>query len=63
MDKMLRILILEDCASDIDLVEFELQEAGIAYTALKVMSEKEFIGALQPLPKRKPDVRRSPLSS
>ena len=47
MDKMLRILILEDCASDIDLVEFELQEAGIAYTARKVMSEKEFIGALQ----------------
>lgn len=33
MEKILRILILEDRSSDADLIEFELREAGIAFTS------------------------------
>ena len=47
MDKILRILILEDSVSDADLVEFELQMADLAYTAKRVITKKEFIAALQ----------------
>jgi len=47
MDKVVRILILEDRASDDDLMEFELQEAGIAFTAKWVKTEREYIQALR----------------
>ncbi len=47
MDKPLRILILEDNPADAKLMQFELEEAGIAYTAKVVAAEKDFIGELR----------------
>ncbi len=47
MEKAVRILILEDRASDNDLMEFELQEAGIAFTSKWVKNEREYVQALQ----------------
>jgi CheY-like chemotaxis protein len=47
MDKLLRVLILEDRASDADLIEFELQEAGIAFISRRVEKEKDYVRALQ----------------
>jgi CheY-like chemotaxis protein len=47
MDKILRILILEDRTSDADLIEFGLQEAGIAFTSQRVEKEKDYVRALQ----------------
>ncbi len=47
MDQTLRILILEDVASDADLAEFELQEAGFVYAAQRVMTEEAFVRALE----------------
>ena len=47
MEKPLRILILEDRASDNDLMEFELQEAGLAFTSKWVKNEREYVQALQ----------------
>lgn len=47
MDKKIRIIILEDNPSDADLVQFELEEAGIAFAAKVVMTEKDYIHALQ----------------
>jgi len=47
MEKPVRILILEDRASDNDLIEFELQEAGIAFTAKWVKNERDYVEALQ----------------
>ena len=47
MEKRMRILILEDRASDNDLMEFELQEAGIDFTAKWVKNEREYVQALQ----------------
>ena len=47
MDKTLRVLILEDNPADAELVQFELQEAGIAFTPKVVMKEKEFIHELR----------------
>jgi DNA-binding NtrC family response regulator len=47
MDKVVRILILEDRASDDDLMEFELQEAGIVFTAKWVKTEREYVQALR----------------
>ena len=47
MEKPVRILILEVRASDNDLMEFELQEAGIAFTSRWVKNEKEYVQALQ----------------
>ena len=46
MDKNIRILILEDRATDADLMEFELMEAGLAFTAKRAMNEKEFLREL-----------------
>ncbi|MEN6621292.1 MAG: PAS domain S-box protein [Smithella sp.] len=42
-----RILILEDNPSDADLVQFELEEARIFFTARVVMTEDDFICQLQ----------------
>ena len=47
MDKELRILILEDILVDAKLIQFELEEAGIVFTAKVVMTEKDFIHELQ----------------
>ena len=47
MEQPVRILILEDRASDDDLMEFELQEAGIAFTPKWVKNEREYVQALQ----------------
>lgn len=46
MAESLRILILEDNPADAELVQFELQEAGIVFTAKVVMTEKDFIREL-----------------
>ena len=46
MDKVMRILILEDTASDADLMEFELMDAGIAFTVKRAMNEKAFLQGL-----------------
>jgi CheY-like chemotaxis protein len=43
----IRILILEDRASDADLVEYELMQSGIAFTARRTMNEKEFLLACE----------------
>ena len=45
MAEPLRILILEDNPADAELVQFELQEAGIVFTAKVVMTEEDFIRA------------------
>lgn len=43
----IRILILEDRASDADLMEFELQEAGIPVTSQRAMTESDYLRALR----------------
>src|SRR5208337_3843056 len=47
MSESLRILILEDNPTDADLVQFELQEAGLVFTAKVVMTENDFVHELQ----------------
>lgn len=47
MDKDIRILILEDSASDADLIEFELQEEGIPFISQRVETERDYVRALQ----------------
>ena len=47
MDKILRILILEDSRTDAELLEYELQTADLAYRAKRVMTKNEFITALR----------------
>ncbi len=47
MPESLRILILEDNSTDAELTQFELQEAGFAFTAKVVMTEDDFIHELQ----------------
>ena len=47
MHKSIRILILEDRATDADLVEFELLEAGFAFISKRAMREKEYVRALE----------------
>jgi len=47
MEEALRILILEDNPADAELVQFELEEAGFNFTAKVVMTEEDFIHALQ----------------
>jgi PAS domain S-box-containing protein len=47
MAESLRIIILEDNPADADLVQFELQEAGIVFTAKVVMAENDFVRELQ----------------
>ncbi len=46
MEQPVRILILEDRASDDDLMEFELQEAGLTFTSKWVKNEREYVQAL-----------------
>ncbi len=47
MDKISRILILEDCAADADMVEFELQDAQINFMSKRVIKEEDFLQSLQ----------------
>lgn len=47
MNRILRILILEDCATDADLMEYELQEASIDFVAQRVITEKDYTCALK----------------
>ena len=47
MDKNLRILLLEDRITDASLIEFELQEEGIAFTSQRAETERDYVRALQ----------------
>jgi len=47
MNKVIRILILEDRASDADLMEYELMDAGFAFTSKRAMDEKAFLRSLE----------------
>ena len=47
MDKIPRILILEDCKTDADLMEFELQDAEISFILKRVVKEEHFVQALK----------------
>jgi len=47
MEKILRILMLEDCVTDGNLIEFELQEATIPFKSKRVITEEDFVQALQ----------------
>jgi PAS domain S-box-containing protein len=43
----LRILILEDNPADAELVQFELQEAELAFTSKVVMTEEDYVHGIQ----------------
>ena len=47
MNRNIRILILEDRATDADLMEYELQEAGITFISWRTEKEGDYIRALQ----------------
>jgi DNA-binding NtrC family response regulator len=47
MENETRILILEDVASDADLMEYELQNAGFTFSSKRVTSKKEYLNALE----------------
>jgi PAS domain S-box-containing protein len=47
MDEILRILILEDNHADVELIQFELQEAGLTFIWKVVADEKEYVQAIQ----------------
>ncbi len=47
MDKILRILILEDNPADAELIEFELKNARLAFTSKVVTSQSEFAQHLE----------------
>lgn len=46
MSRDLRILMLEDSATDAELTEYELRKAGIAFTSLRVETRDAFITGL-----------------
>jgi CheY-like chemotaxis protein len=46
MSEPIHILILEDNPTDAELIQFELQEAGISFTAKVLRSEKDYIKEL-----------------
>jgi len=45
-----RILILEDNPADAELVQFELQEAGLLFTATQVTTQEDYLRNLQEFP-------------
>ncbi len=47
MSESLRILILEDNPTDAELIQFELVDSGFTFSSKVVMSEKDFVQALQ----------------
>lgn len=46
MENEIRILILEDLASDAELVKYCLEEAGFAFTTRWAVNQKEFLRGL-----------------
>ena len=50
MDKQLKILILEDLAADAELMEYELQKGGIAFTSKRVETREDFMNELKSSP-------------
>ncbi len=46
MEKMLRVLILEDVATDAELIEEELRYAGISFNAKRVTTKKGYLDEL-----------------
>jgi PAS domain S-box-containing protein len=46
MDKAIRILMVEDNPADAEIIQFELKESGIIFTAKVVMTERDFIREL-----------------
>ena len=53
MERELRILLLEDCREDAELILLELKSAGLLFTAQCVSTQPEFVDALQEF---KPDL-------
>jgi CheY-like chemotaxis protein len=47
MDDYLRILMLEDVASDVDLIEDELQTAGLHFVSRIVSTRHDFLDGLE----------------
>lgn len=47
MDAPIKILILEDNPADADIVQFELEEGNINFTAKVIMTKKDFIRELE----------------
>jgi CheY-like chemotaxis protein len=47
LDKNIRIIILEDLASDAELIEFELADAGIAFIAKRTATRRDYMRALR----------------
>ena len=47
MDEQLRILMLEDNPTDADLIQYGMQEEGLAFSAKVVMTETEFLRELE----------------
>ncbi|MEE9913038.1 MAG: PAS domain S-box protein [Deltaproteobacteria bacterium] len=46
MPELLRILILEDNPADAELIQFELQDAGILFSPIVVVTEKDYVHEL-----------------
>ena len=46
MDRALKILMLEDSADDVALIEWELKKAGVAYSPMVVSQREDFQSAL-----------------
>ena len=47
MEKVLRVLMLEDTPTDAELAEYELRQAGIAFISKRVDTREAFIHALE----------------
>lgn len=47
MEKPIRVLILEDTATDAEMMEEELREAGIPFISKRVMAEQEYLHELE----------------
>jgi CheY-like chemotaxis protein len=47
MEDGLRILILEDVSADAELMEYELSEAGLCFTAKRVMTRDAFLKEME----------------
>ena len=45
-DKALRILLLEDFATDAELIEHALRQAGLQFSSMRVETKHDFVAAL-----------------